>query len=161
MKNAVLPSMYQRGCLTNASSATSVPMFAPMPLSDLFLLRQKEVAAAPAGFTTKAAIGVKDMQFRLAISPYDCTGCGNCAQVCPAKEKALVMEPLASQLGQDALWQYVQSLPPKNNPLKPLYRQRQPVRTAAAGILRRLRRLSGNRLCQTCYPTEWRQTDDR
>ena len=81
------------------------------------LVTPEEAAAAPAGFTTKAAIGVKDRQFRLAISPYDCTGCGNCAQVCPAKEKALVMEPLASQLGQDALWQYVQSLPPKNNPM--------------------------------------------
>lgn len=28
----------------------------------------------------------------------DCTGCGNCADVCPAKDKALVMKPLETQL---------------------------------------------------------------
>ena len=27
----------------------------------------------------------------------DCTGCGNCADVCPAKDKALVMKPLETQ----------------------------------------------------------------
>ncbi len=83
------------------------------------LISAEELAAAPAGFAAKPAIGAKDLQFRLAISPYDCTGCGNCAQVCPAKEKALVMQPLASQLGQDALWQYAMSLAPKKNPLNP------------------------------------------
>ena len=35
------------------------------------------------------------MQYRMQVSPLDCTGCGNCVQVCPAKEKALVMKPLA------------------------------------------------------------------
>ena len=34
------------------------------------------------------------MQFRIQVSPLDCTGCGNCAEVCPAKDKALVMKPL-------------------------------------------------------------------
>ncbi|MEG0970903.1 MAG: pyruvate:ferredoxin (flavodoxin) oxidoreductase, partial [Acidaminococcaceae bacterium] len=65
-----------------------------------------EVAAAPAGFTAKAAIGAPDLQFRMAISPLDCTGCGNCAQVCPAKDKALVMKPLESQMNQAPLWEY-------------------------------------------------------
>jgi len=78
-----------------------------------------EQAAAPAGFVSKPAIGAKDYQFRLAISPMDCTGCGNCVQVCPAKEKALVMQPLASQIDQDALWDYALSLAPKANPLSP------------------------------------------
>ena len=36
------------------------------------------------------------MQYRMQVSPLDCTGCGNCVSVCPAKEKALVMKPLAS-----------------------------------------------------------------
>jgi len=83
------------------------------------LVSADEQAAAPAGFVTKAAIGVKDYQFRLAISPMDCTGCGNCVQICPAKEKALVMQPLASQLEQDVLWDYALSLAPKANPLSP------------------------------------------
>jgi pyruvate-ferredoxin/flavodoxin oxidoreductase len=73
------------------------------------LATEAEMAAAPEGFTAKPAIGAKDLQFRLAISVNDCTGCGNCVEVCPAKEKALVMKPLDSQLEQDALWNYAMS----------------------------------------------------
>lgn len=79
-----------------------------------------EAAAAPEDFTTKPAVGAKDLQFRIAISPLDCSGCGNCAQVCPAKEKALVMKPLASQLGQEVLWDYAQAVTPKDNPMNKL-----------------------------------------
>jgi pyruvate-ferredoxin/flavodoxin oxidoreductase len=37
----------------------------------------------------------------------DCTGCNNCVDVCPAKEKALVMRPLAEQVAQAKNWDYV------------------------------------------------------
>ncbi len=40
---------------------------------------------------SKPALGVPGYNFKMQISPLDCTGCGNCALVCPAKEKALVM----------------------------------------------------------------------
>ena len=79
-----------------------------------------EVSAAPAGFETKPAVGAKDLQFRLAISINDCTGCGNCVEVCPAKEKALVMKPLDTQQGQDTLWNFALGLKPKQNPFNPL-----------------------------------------
>lgn len=49
----------------------------------------------------------------------DCTGCGNCVEVCPAKQKALVMKPLDSQLGQDAL-NFAMGISPKQNPFNPL-----------------------------------------
>jgi len=81
------------------------------------LISEAEMKAAPEGFTAKAALGAKDLQFRIAVSPLDCIGCGNCAQVCPAKEKALVMQPFASQLGQAPLWDYAMSLSPKPNPM--------------------------------------------
>ena len=84
------------------------------------LVNAAELAAAPQDFTAKPAIGAKDLQFRLAVSVNDCTGCGNCVEVCPAKEKALVMQPLATQQKQDALWQYALELSPKPNPLSPL-----------------------------------------
>lgn len=84
------------------------------------LVNAGEIAAAPAGFATKPAIGAKDLQFRLAISALDCTGCGNCVEVCPAKDKALVMKPLASQVDQDALWNYALGLEPKPNPFSAL-----------------------------------------
>ncbi|CQR73388.1 Pyruvate-flavodoxin oxidoreductase [Sporomusa ovata DSM 2662] len=82
------------------------------------LADEEEIKKAPAGFTTKPATGVNDMNFRMAISPLDCTGCGNCAQICPAKEKALVMKELTTQFGQAKLWDYAMLLAPKPNPLK-------------------------------------------
>ncbi|MDD3107411.1 MAG: thiamine pyrophosphate-dependent enzyme, partial [Bacilli bacterium] len=48
------------------------------------------------------------MHFRIQVSVMDCAGCGNCADVCPAKTKALVMKPLESQLSQKDNWTYAQ-----------------------------------------------------
>jgi len=72
------------------------------------LLDEEESKKAPAGFATKKAIGkgLEKYSYRIQVSPYDCTGCGSCAQVCPAKEKALVMKPLASQLDQAENWTF-------------------------------------------------------
>ena len=58
-----------------------------------FLLNESEKEEAPDTFETKEAIGrgVKGYHYRIQVSPLDCTGCGNCADICPAPEKALVM----------------------------------------------------------------------
>ena len=84
------------------------------------LITEDEMKAAPAGFTAKAANGIKELNYRIAVSPLDCTGCGNCAQICPAKEKALVMSPQASQHDQIVLWDYAMGITPKPNPLNKL-----------------------------------------
>ncbi|OJT72069.1 hypothetical protein BM529_19345, partial [Clostridioides difficile] len=42
--------------------------------------------------------GLEGLKYRIQVSPLDCTGCGNCADICPAKEKALVMKPIDTQL---------------------------------------------------------------
>ena len=55
---------------------------------------------------SKDAIGAKGLKFHMVVSQLDCTGCGNCAQVCPAKEKALVMKPLETQLAKTENWDY-------------------------------------------------------
>ena len=82
------------------------------------LLTEEETNKAPEGFVTKAAIGAKDMKYHMAISPLDCTGCGNCAQVCPAKEKALIMKPIATQLEKTKNWDYaMHEVSPKENPV--------------------------------------------
>lgn len=39
----------------------------------------------------KPALGVPGYDFKIQLSPMDCTSCGNCANVCPAKNKALNM----------------------------------------------------------------------
>ncbi len=56
-----------------------------------FLAKEENLADAPAAYITKDARGkdVAGHKFRMQISPLDCTGCGNCVEVCPAKEKAL------------------------------------------------------------------------
>ena len=82
------------------------------------LLNEEEMAAAPAGLTAKDAVGAKGLKFRIAVSAMDCVGCGNCVQVCPAKEKALIMKPLATQMDQVALWDYVSNkVAHKANPM--------------------------------------------
>ena len=72
------------------------------------LLDEAEAQNAPAGFETKKASGADlgKYQYRMQVSPYDCTGCGSCVNVCPAKEKALTMQPLESQLNQAENWEY-------------------------------------------------------
>ena len=74
-----------------------------------FLMSDEELAAAPAGTQAKPAIGkeLAGYKFRIQVSPLDCTGCGNCADVCPAKTKALVMRPLESQMVEENRWEYM------------------------------------------------------
>ena len=74
-----------------------------------FLVTEDEKANAPEGFTTKKAIGkgMEGYEFRIQVSPLDCTGCGNCADVCPAPKKALLMKPFEEQVeNQKDLWTY-------------------------------------------------------
>jgi len=72
------------------------------------LVNAEEKANAPEGFETKKAMGkgFEGLEYRIQVSPYDCTGCGNCADICPAKDKALVMEPIDSQLKEAPRWNY-------------------------------------------------------
>ncbi|NLK99969.1 MAG: pyruvate:ferredoxin (flavodoxin) oxidoreductase [Clostridiales bacterium] len=65
-----------------------------------FLLNDEELSKAPDTFVTKKANGraFEGLSYKIQISPMDCTGCGNCADVCPAKDKALVMKPIETQL---------------------------------------------------------------
>ncbi len=73
-----------------------------------FLLTQEEVENAPEGTVTlKGLAGTKEYQYRMQISPLDCTGCSNCVDVCPAKQKALVMKTLESQMIEDKRWDYM------------------------------------------------------
>ncbi|MCI5819082.1 MAG: pyruvate:ferredoxin (flavodoxin) oxidoreductase, partial [Acidaminococcus sp.] len=65
----------------------------------------------PESFVTKAATGFAGYEFRIQVSPYDCTGCKNCVAVCPAKEKALTMIPLDDSIEKDAAnWEYSETL---------------------------------------------------
>ena len=66
----------------------------------------EEGVETPASFQTKPATGFKGYKYRMQVSPLDCTGCGNCADICPAKVKALVMKPLETQSVQETNWEF-------------------------------------------------------
>ena len=72
------------------------------------LVNEEEAANAPESFNTKKAIGkgFEGLQYRMQVSPMDCTGCGNCADICPAKQKALVMKPLDTQEVEVENWAF-------------------------------------------------------
>ncbi|HBS86655.1 MAG: pyruvate:ferredoxin (flavodoxin) oxidoreductase [Bacteroidetes bacterium GWF2_38_335] len=73
-----------------------------------FLLTDEEAAKAPKGTELIQGIGgTKPFKFRMQVSVLDCTGCGNCVDVCPSKTKALVMKPLGSQEAEIERWEFM------------------------------------------------------
>ncbi|MGD9361343.1 MAG: pyruvate:ferredoxin (flavodoxin) oxidoreductase, partial [Desulfobacterales bacterium] len=82
------------------------------------LLTEEELGKAPEGFEAKKAVGkdLKDYYFRIQVDALDCYGCGNCADICPSKKKALVMKPLETQVEKQVpLWDYFEELPVRDN----------------------------------------------
>ncbi|CDF57652.1 pyruvate:ferredoxin (flavodoxin) oxidoreductase [Thermobrachium celere] len=82
------------------------------------LLDEEEVKKAPETFRTKQATGkgFEHLQYRIQVSPYDCTGCGNCADICPAPGKALVMKSAEEQIEKEAEnWEFATKVKVKDN----------------------------------------------
>lgn len=74
-----------------------------------FLLSKDELNKAPESFVTLEAKGktYTGLHYKIQISPMDCTGCGNCADICPAKGKALIMKPIETQLANEVKnWEF-------------------------------------------------------
>ena len=83
-----VPQWQPDNCIQCNTCAFVCPHAAIRP----FLLNEEEAAVAPAGLKlAQGKANLKDYKFALSVSVADCTGCGNCVDVCPAKEKALVM----------------------------------------------------------------------
>ena len=85
-----------------------------------FLLTEEEAANAPASYAVLDANGageIKQYKFRMQVDPLDCQGCGVCVTACPAKEKALVMHPLETQLHEQDNWDFSLTLSDKANPM--------------------------------------------
>ncbi len=82
-----------------------------------FLLSEEEAAGKPDTFKTKNSIG-KDLghlQYRIQVSPLDCTGCSNCADICPAKGKALIMKPADQEIEMEAEnWEFAMTVTDKS-----------------------------------------------
>ena len=86
-----------------------------------YLLTEAEKAAAPEGLRSVPAKGkqAEGLWFTLQVSALDCTGCGSCENVCPAKEKALTMVPAAQAPETGKAWDYALKLPEKEDRFDP------------------------------------------
>ena len=109
----IVPEWHMDKCIQCNQCSYVCPHAAIRP----FLMNEEEVKNAPETFTAKKATGKEaaGLQFRVQVSPLDCTGCGNCAEVCPAKGKALIMEPATEQTERQAAnWEYAVTLTNKS-----------------------------------------------
>lgn len=101
----MIPQWQTENCIQCNQCAYICPHSVIRPL----LLDEKEKGKAPDTMETKEAKGkgLENHHYRLQISPMDCTGCGNCADICPAPEKALVMVDAEQEiLKQTENWEY-------------------------------------------------------
>lgn len=78
-----LPKWLPKNCIQCGQCVISCPHNAIRPV-----LTKCET---PDDIEFAKAMGMEGYYYRLQVSPEDCTGCGVCASVCPAKDKALVM----------------------------------------------------------------------
>ena len=103
-------------CIQCNSCAFVCPHAAIRP----FLLTDEEAAAAPASVkTAQGKANLKEYKYALAVSVADCTGCGNCVDVCLSKEKALKMEPYQDNVAEQASYDYLNSKVGYKTPFDP------------------------------------------
>ncbi len=97
-----VPEWQSENCIQCNQCSMVCPHAVIRPLA----LSAEEVAAAPAGMKMVDFKNKKlaDYKFAIVISPMDCTGCGSCANVCPAPNKALVMKPMLEQMDQQEVF---------------------------------------------------------
>lgn len=111
-----IPTWDAESCVQCNQCAYVCPHAAIRP----FLLSEEELEKAPMGMTTKqGSTPYKQYKFRIQVSSMDCTGCGDCVEVCPSKPKSLRMvlaDPIRQQEAEN--YQYLSALTPKPNPMK-------------------------------------------
>ena len=112
-----VPEWIMENCIQCNQCAMVCPHAAIRPA----LISDEEMETAPEGFKAKKALGkeLKEYKFRIQVFTEDCLGCGNCADICPAKKPALVMKPLGSQMEKQVPNQrYFSSLPVRDGLVK-------------------------------------------
>lgn len=130
IENGVFPagtSAYEKRCIAvnvpkwikeNCIQCNQCSFVCPHATIRPFLLTKDEIDKAPENMNTipAAGKGFEEFNYKIQVSPMDCTGCGSCAITCPAKEKALVLEPIETQLAENDNWEYLVGLKSKELP---------------------------------------------
>ncbi len=112
-----VPEWVMENCIQCNQCAMVCPHAAIRPV----LVTDDELKDAPEGFEAKKALGkeLKEYKFRVQVFAEDCMGCGNCADICPAKQPALVMKPLSTQIEKQVPNQrFASSLPVREGLVK-------------------------------------------
>ncbi len=97
----------------NCIQCNQCSMVCPHAVIRPFVLNDAEAAAAPAGMKMKDCTGLAGFKYAMGISVLDCTGCGVCVNVCPAKTKAIAMKSLDSQMAEQEKFNYAMTLSDK------------------------------------------------
>lgn len=94
----MVPRWIESNCIQCNQCASVCPHAVIRP----FLIDENEMEKAPRGVKEHAleAKGTKGekLNFKIQVSPLDCTGCELCVHECPTKEKSLVMVPLQEEM---------------------------------------------------------------
>lgn len=110
-----VPEWISENCTMCNECAFVCPHAAIRPI----LTDEEEMASAPEGFMTRKMRGKDGLEYRIQVSPMDCTGCNLCAETCPAKDKALVMKPFEEVAAKEnPNWSFAINVKPKKNPGK-------------------------------------------
>ncbi len=112
-----VPEWIADNCIQCNQCAFVCPHAAIIPI----VASETELASAPETFGTikGKGKGMDQFKFRMQVNPLDCQGCGNCADICPAKTPALVMKPLATQVDVEKVnHKFSKSVPFKTDILK-------------------------------------------
>jgi len=106
-----VPEWISENCIQCTQCSFVCPHAAIRP----FLLTEEEIAASPVPLSSRKANGkaFEAYQYRIQVSPKDCTGCGSCMNVCPAKQKAIVAHPIEEADNDSLAWDYLAKIPPK------------------------------------------------
>jgi pyruvate-ferredoxin/flavodoxin oxidoreductase len=100
-----VPEWISANCIQCNQCAFVCPHAAIRP----FIMTDDELKGLPDGTITMPGVAqLKGYHFRIQVSVLDCTGCGNCADICPAKTKALEMKHLETQLAEVERWNYME-----------------------------------------------------
>jgi len=105
-----IPTWVPESCIQCNQCSFVCPHAAIRP----YLAADVVLADKPLGLQGKKAVGKEfaGHEYYIQVSPLDCTGCGNCVEVCPSQPKSLVLRSLEHSVAvESAKYEYLENMP--------------------------------------------------